>query len=76
MHETYFYNVCEKAVPDREETALLISGTISLKESKFWPISGEAKHFHTIEDSDENKSNGSDIFFLRNSLLGLSLFLG
>ena len=61
---------------DREETILLISGTMSLKESKFEPISGEAKHFHTFEDSDENNSNGIDIFFLRNSLLGLSLFLG
>ena len=61
---------------DREETTLLISGTTSSKESKFSYILGEAKHFHTIEDSDENKSNGSDIFFPRNFSLGLSLFLG
>ena len=61
---------------DREETILLISGTIYLKESKFWSISGEAKHFHTIEDSDENKSNGSDTFFQKKFSLGLSIFLG
>ena len=61
---------------DREETILLISGTMSLKETKFEPISGEAKHFHTIEDSDENNGNGSDTFPQRSFLLGLSIFLG
>ena len=64
-------------MPDREETILLISGTISMKESRFLAISGEAKHFHTIEDSDENNSNGSDTFPPQRSyLLGLSIFLG
>ena len=63
-------------MPDREETRLLISSTMSLKESKFLAILGEAKHFHTIEDSDENNSNGSDTFRQRNFLLGLSIFLG
>ena len=49
---------------------------MSLKESKFLAILGEAKHFHTIEDSDENNGNGTDTFPRRNFSLGLSLFLG
>ena len=52
--------MCENTVSDREEISLLISGNESMKESKFLAISGEAKHFHTIEDSDENNGDGSD----------------
>ena len=66
MLESYFYNACVYAVSDREETILLISGTMSLKESKFEPISGEAKHFHTFEDSDEKISPYSICQFLVN----------
>ena len=47
-----------------------------MKESRFLAILGEAKHFHTIEDSDENNGNGSDTFPQRSYLLGLSIFLG
>ena len=47
-----------------------------MKEGRFLAISGEAKHFHIIQDSDENKGNGSDTFPQRSFLLGLSIFLG
>ena len=57
MLELHFYNLCEKVVLDRDETTLLIQGTISMKGSDFLAILGEAKHFRTIEDSDENNGN-------------------